>query len=170
MGYNRRPLPLLTHEDKVRFRLLVDKKGPLPPVCPELGRCWIWNGLSGGKYGLFRVGHGHSSRTGWGAHRISKMIADGWDNPELDLHHLCKNKFCVNPLHLQPLSQHEHNQVESSGYLEREVFMLPISLLQLKEMHEYAVIHGSAATIRRFQISHGAVVFLRRLTFLGSNS
>lgn len=80
-----------------RFFAKVNKEGP---VHPKHGQCWIWTGakLRNG-YGFFRL-HGNPQP----AHRASYTLFVGSipDNKEID--HLCENKSCVRPSHLEAVS------------------------------------------------------------------
>lgn len=66
------------------------------------GACWVWTGaLQPGGYGYFSVGEGRYT----GAHRwayefLVAPIPDG-----LVIDHLCRNRKCVNPYHLEPVPQ-----------------------------------------------------------------
>ena len=90
---------MLTQEDiaiiSPRFWAKVDKNGPVPPVCPELGPCWIWTGgVCGNGYGNL-----HYKGTGHRAHRIAWLIETGrWPTPH-GLHH-CDTPLCVRFSHL----------------------------------------------------------------------
>lgn len=69
------------------------------------GECWLWNGeLSlDGSYATFRF----AGRC-WSAHRVAYRDF-GNDLPEeLRLDHLCRITRCVNPSHLEPVSQAEN--------------------------------------------------------------
>lgn len=74
--------------------------------------CWIWTGaIHVHRHGVFNAGRdapkGKKSPTMW-AHRYAYMVIVG-DLPEgLVLDHLCKNPVCVNPDHLEPVTQSEN--------------------------------------------------------------
>ncbi len=58
--------------------------------------CWPWiKGRSSG-YGTFSIGGGH-----YQAHRISLEILSGPIPAGLEPDHLCRNRRCVNPSHLE---------------------------------------------------------------------
>lgn len=65
--------------------------------------CWLWRG---------RVGtHGYGVSQIFGealAHRVAYRLTVG-DVPEgLTLDHLCRNRICVNPVHLEPVTNREN--------------------------------------------------------------
>lgn len=69
--------------------------------------CWIWTGSvgkaytkrSGGGYGQIRSG-GKTKKI----HRVVYELLIGPIPEGLQLDHICGNKKCVNPLHLEPVS------------------------------------------------------------------
>lgn len=63
--------------------------------------CWIWKGGKGaGGYGMFRVKNKKVM-----AHRFSyELILGKPINKGLTLDHLCKNRLCVNPTHLEQVT------------------------------------------------------------------
>lgn len=93
---------LLNSETVGAFWSHVDRQGP------EM--CWEWNGLidqptkkhSFG-YGIFKIGQQQ-----YRAHRVSYTIANGEIASGLVIDHLCRNTKCVNPAHLEAVSNVEN--------------------------------------------------------------
>jgi hypothetical protein len=72
--------------------------------------CWLWTGgkCSDG-YGSFHV-HGDY----WGAHRLAYSLFRGEIQDGLELDHLCRDRGCVNPDHLEPVT-HKENVLRGEG-------------------------------------------------------
>jgi HNH endonuclease len=68
--------------------------------------CWEWHG-SRGRYGSFNDG---SSNVG--SHRFAYKIFFGDIDKGLTIDHLCRNRYCVNPFHLEAVTA----SVNSSRY------------------------------------------------------
>jgi len=74
-------------------------------------QCWPWMGaLNSGGYGEFtkRVGSSrspHSQVYRWRAHRVAYELAIGPIPDGLVIDHLCRVRNCVNPSHLEPVTQ-----------------------------------------------------------------
>lgn len=85
----------------VKFLSRVDKGGPLPAHCPELGPCWLWTGGKGGNgYGYLAVDGKTVS-----AHRVSYEMHNGPIPDDDSYHgmcvcHKCDTPLCVRPDHL----------------------------------------------------------------------
>ena len=72
----------------------------------ELTKCWNWTGskvLAG--YGYIKV----SSKEICYSHRLSYMIFKGLIPLRYQIDHLCKNKSCCNPEHLEAVTRHENS-------------------------------------------------------------
>lgn len=91
-----------------RFWEKVDKDGPIPEHAPNLGPCWQWKAAkAGGGYGNFRAGLGHPNAQRSGnvpAHRYSYELLVGEIPKGLYVDHLCRNRGCVNPKHMEPVT------------------------------------------------------------------
>jgi len=62
----------------------------------DLGeKCWTWLGSK------YQNGYGKLGRAGVMAHRIAYELTKGDVPPDMCLDHLCKNRLCVNPDHLE---------------------------------------------------------------------
>jgi len=92
-----------------RFWAKVNKEGP---VHPTLGtKCWLWAGAISGGYGL-----AWSGLRMIGAHRLSYEECRGKIPPGLHLDHLCRVPSCVNPEHLEPVTQQENTRRGIAGW------------------------------------------------------
>jgi hypothetical protein len=75
----------------------------LCPVIGLAGLCWSWTGTRNHGYG--RVSY--QGRT-QGTHRVVYELLVGAITPGLELDHLCKNRPCCNPAHLEPVTRLEN--------------------------------------------------------------
>ena len=82
--------------------------------------CWLWiRGVGKGGYGQCSSG-GKSRR----AHRIAyEMVYGVTLTPDQFLHHVCRNKGCVNPMHLEITNQRDH--VDSATHGNKEITHCP---------------------------------------------
>lgn len=79
----------------------VNEDGPIPEKRPDLGPCWLWTGnISGNGYG--RICYQSKIIL---AHNFSFVLNGGVLDPNLERDHLCDNKPCVNPDHIQQTTQ-----------------------------------------------------------------
>src|SRR3974390_588950 len=79
---------------------------------PEpMSGCWLWLGHSpNGRYGAFKL---QGKRVQ--AHVLSYNVHHG-EIPEGHIvHHRCRNTFCVNPEHLQTLTQLQNMRLQPSA-------------------------------------------------------
>ena len=86
---------MLEGKDLQRFLSKIDSTGD----------CWLWTDVpDAGMYGRFRLG-----KKQYGAHRLSYELFKGQSIPEgLVLDHLCCTPRCVNPHHLEAVSNAEN--------------------------------------------------------------
>lgn len=69
------------------------------------GSCWPWLGTQAGQgYGVFHPERGKAVR----AHRFAYEDAVGPIPEGKQLDHLCRNRICVNPSHLEPVTSKEN--------------------------------------------------------------
>lgn len=78
-----------------RFWAKVDRRGP--------DECWPWVGKRNEAYGRFMVDGQFRP-----AHRVSYELLRGPIPAGLQIDHLCRNPRCVNPAHLEPVTQREN--------------------------------------------------------------
>jgi hypothetical protein len=68
------------------------------------GDCWVWlGGLNDGGYGRFYL-----DRKCHPAHRFAWTVLVGPIADGLVIDHLCRNRVCVNPDHLEPVTHREN--------------------------------------------------------------
>ena len=96
-----------------RFFRYVNKHGPFSVHVPNLGRCWIWEGGTNGFYGMFSIKIDGRWRNR-GAHKISwELFNKATVLKGFFVDHMCRNKLCVNPRHLQIVTPLESQHVST---------------------------------------------------------
>ncbi len=91
MAFTHKPKPA---NERFLEKVSVDKSG-----------CWPWTGYIDQKgYGVFGV----SSREIYKAHRYSYWLHVGDVPKGKQLDHLCRVRHCVNPSHLEPVTNREN--------------------------------------------------------------
>lgn len=82
---------VLREKDERRFWSKVDKQS----------ECWIWTaGVTPSGYGSFKLLGKNTA-----AHRLAYTITKGAIPNDLVLDHICRNRLCVNPDHLEIVTQ-----------------------------------------------------------------
>lgn len=73
----------------------------------DVADCWVWTGaLTKAGYGA--IGRGRRDEGIAYTHRAMYELLVGPIKPGLDLDHLCRNRACCNPDHLEPVSRAEN--------------------------------------------------------------
>jgi len=85
---------------EMRFWIKVDKRGEQD--------CWPWLASK------TKFGHGQFYSCGAvrGAHIFAYELQYGKVPEGQEIHHICKNPSCVNPLHLTPLTKSKHTSLQ----------------------------------------------------------
>lgn len=107
-----RPLPVLSPRNIQRFWLKVDVRGE--------SECWLWTGGRGRTkhqsdwYGIWKVRQGDDPVFYLRPHRVAYSLMVGPIPDELTIDHVaargCTSKLCVNPAHLEPITQAEQQR------------------------------------------------------------
>ena len=100
-----------------RFWRKVDKNGPVPATRPDLGPCWLWLGYkSWDGYGEI-TWHDRISRKSrkTQAHQFSWNLVKEPIKRPLVSDHLCKVRHCVNPDHIEAVTNRVNVVVRGTG-------------------------------------------------------
>lgn len=94
--YTRRPI-----RDRLLSRAIVDLEGE--PVI-DGSPCWNWSGhINPGGYGeIGKPGHSNGHLL---SHRVAYELYFGPIPSGLDIDHLCRNRACCNPAHLEAVTR-----------------------------------------------------------------
>lgn len=79
------------------------------------GNCWLW------PYAVNKDGYGklRKNKQNYEAHRFMYQTLKGNVSEGLELDHTCKNKLCVNPEHLEPVTHAVNCQRKSQSKLDQ---------------------------------------------------
>jgi hypothetical protein len=107
---------------------LIRLTGRFWPKVDRTGACWLWTAHIGKDgYGTFSI-DGHHHR----AHRVAWVLLHGPIPDGLQIDHLCRVRHCVNPDHLEPVTQRE-NILRGEGLSAQA-----IRRTHCRQGHEYA--------------------------------
>lgn len=77
-------------------------------IVDPVADCWVWTGArKTGGYGTVRKNDGRR-KFSYSAHRASYEEFVGPIPDGLELDHLCRNRLCINPSHLEPVTRSEN--------------------------------------------------------------
>lgn len=88
------PIPAWVYESRLLKRAEVNESG-----------CWLWTGP------LNPAGYGGTIRAwgkGWLPHRLAYTVMVGSIPDGLQIDHLCRQRDCINPAHLEAVTQAEN--------------------------------------------------------------
>lgn len=75
----------------------------LDKVQPQADGCWLWTAAKSDGYGLFKIG-----RIQHQAHRLAYEMFTGRIPSGHEIDHVCRNRSCVNPEHLEAVTRREN--------------------------------------------------------------
>lgn len=120
------------------------------PIVPDAG-CWVWHGeRNRNGYGRICTRRGRGGRDL--AHRFTYRLLVGPIPEGLYLDHLCRNRACVRPDHLEPVTNAENQRRGAGARLDWDKVRY-IREVYLPRHPEF----GARALGRRFGVTHEVI-------------
>jgi hypothetical protein len=123
-----------------RFWSKVNKNGPIPEHCPEIGQCWVWTcSKHTFGYGQFWMGPDAGLK---GAHIASWILAHRALPKGAWVLHRCDNPSCVRPSHLflgtqvdnmQDMHQKGRGHTGAPGSLNHHARLVEDQVVEIRE-------------------------------------
>ena len=83
---------------------------------PGIDKCWVWTGyLDSHGYGYANVGYVNGKQKMIGTHRAMYELYIGQIPLNLTVDHLCRNRACGNPKHMQILTFSENLKIKNAN-------------------------------------------------------
>ena len=113
--------------------------------------CWVWIGATNRNgYGQLRVNRRTES-----AHRIAYQLYRGPIHNDLELDHLCRNRWCVNPAHLEPVT-HRENLLRGKSIAAANAIKKTCSIGHPFDIINTRIARGQSGSRRRCRQCHAA--------------
>lgn len=96
--------------------------------------CWLWTGcITKGGYGSFRNEHGKTENS----HKWAYKVFIGPVPEGLELDHLCRNRACVNPNHLEPVTRSQNTVRGLKGILKPGKISKYVGVYWTERLHKW---------------------------------
>lgn len=109
------------------------------PFCTH-NDCWMWtSGLDDDGYGFFSIGSLRTKKRTVRAHRWAYEFCNGPIPEKQVIDHLCRNRACVNPAHLRPVTSRQNALENSIGVAAANAQKIHCSRCgrELKDLNSY---------------------------------
>lgn len=117
------------------------------PKVNKTGDCWLWTGSIGGHgYGTFNVGKGKYAP----AYRFAYIEAHGDIPSNVFIDHMCRNRKCVNPSHLRPVTHKQNTENHGGARTNSKSGVRGVYWQESRRMWQAQVTHNGQTVSRRF--------------------